>query len=229
MVLRLRAGVDDTDGDKALAELCEIYWYPLYAFARRCGHAAHDAEDLTQGFFARLVERDLFAKADPGRGRLRSFLLGAFKHYMSEEWRQTNRQKRGGGQETIPIHLLTAEKIERDLASLNSGTDPDSMFDRIWFDVLLEQALNGLEEEYRQRGKRDVFARLKVFLAWNRKDARLAEAARELKMSPGAVRVTILRMRQRFRELIEREIAETVGTAAEAAHEIEHLRRVLGA
>ncbi|MBI4661359.1 MAG: sigma-70 family RNA polymerase sigma factor [Verrucomicrobia bacterium] len=228
-VLRLREGRADASGEKALAELCEMYWYPLYAFARRCGQAPHDAEDLTQGFFARLLERDLFAKADPSRGRLRSFLLGAFRHFMSEEWRQAGRQKRGGGRVVIPLHQLRSEEMERETGVNYPSADPDVLFDRVWFDVLLEHALDELEAEYRRRGRWQVFRRLQEFLAWNRKDGRLAEAASELEMSPGAVRVTVLRMRARFRELIERQIAETVGNNEEAAAELEHLRRVLGA
>lgn len=206
-----------------------MYWYPLYAFARRCGRAPEDAEDLTQGFFARLLERDLFAKADPARGRLRSFLLGTFKNFMSEEWRQAHRQKRGSGRVLIPIHEVREEEIEQGNGASYPAADPEVLFDRIWFDVLLKHALDELEKEYDQRGRLAVFQRLKEFLAWNRKDARLAEVARDLGLSPGAVRVTILRMRGRFRELIKRQITETVGTAAEAVAEMEHLRRVLGA
>lgn len=227
VILKLREGAADAASEKALAELCTMYWYPLYAFARRCGQAPHDAEDLTQGFFARLLERDLFAKADPARGRLRSFLLGAFKHFMSEEWRQANRQKRGGGRLAIPIHQLQAEELEA-VAACYSDSDADSMFDRLWFDALLEHALNDLEQEYRKRGKGGVFRRLQHFLAWNRKDGQLGEVARELGMSPGAVRVAVLRMRQRFRELVEHQIAETVATPAQAAEELACLRRVLG-
>ena len=227
-VLKLREDKAAPAGEKALAELCEMYWYPLYAFARRCGQAPHDAEDLTQGFFARLLERQLFAQADPTRGRLRSFLLGAFKHFMAEEWRHAGRQKRGGGQTVIPIHLMRSEEVARKISASNPAADPDSFFDRVWFDVLLEHALDELEQEYRQRGRGEVFRRLQEFLAWNRKDGRLAGVARELGMSPGAARVTVLRMRERFRQLIERQIAETVGSAEEAAVELDYLRRVLG-
>jgi RNA polymerase sigma factor (sigma-70 family) len=226
VIVRLRNGVADAEGAKVLAELCEAYWYPLYTFARRAGHSPHDAEDLTQGFFACLLECDLFAKADPSRGRLRSFLLGSFKHFMSSEWRNANREKRGGGRGTLPIHELKAEEINA--ADDTFDSNPELMFDRVWFHVLLDRALNHLEDEYRRRGRAEMFKRLQEFLAWNRRDVPLAEVARELGMSPGAVRVTILRMRTRFRDLIEREIAETVGTAAEAAAELDHLRQVLG-
>ena len=228
LVLRLREGTEE-GGGKALEELCALYWLPIYSYALRSGQAPHDAEDLTQGFFARLLERDLFAKADRARGRLRSFLLGAFKHFMSEEWRQAARQKRGGGRIAIPLHDLHDQELRDDVHGSVPVCEPQSAFDRVWFDVLLEHALNDLEAEYQARGRGTVFARLQEFLAWNHKDARLAEAARELGMSPGAVRVTIVRMRQRFRELIECRIAETVATPAEAAEELEHLRQVLGA
>ena len=227
-VLRARrADRRDDQAERALAELCEIYWLPLNAYARSCGHSPQDAEDLTQGFFRRLIERGLFAKADPARGRLRSFLLGAFKHFMSEQSRQASRQKRGSGQTAIPLHELQGEEVRAN-ARAHSQT-PEELFDRVWFDVMLEQALKELEREYCGRGKSELFLKLQDFLAWNRKDGRLAAAARDLDMSPGAVRVAILRMRQRFRELLERQIAETVGTPAEAAEELSHLRRVLGA
>ena len=223
-VLRLRER--DGSGEKALAELCEIYWRPLFTFARRCGHSAHDAEDLTQGFFARLLKSELLVRADPARGRLRSFLLGAFRNYMSEEWRAATRQKRGGG--FAPLSLQESPDLPSSSSAV-SEADPESLFDRIWFDALLEHALNELEQEFRQRGKGEMFRRLQEFLAWNRKDGRLGEAAKELGMSPGAARVAVLRMRERFRQLIERQIAETVGSREDAAEELRRLRRVLGA
>ncbi|HVY68904.1 MAG TPA: sigma factor [Verrucomicrobiae bacterium] len=228
-VLRVRDGVVDPLGEKALAELCEMYWSPLFAFARRCGHGAEDAEDLTQGFFTRLLARDLFAKADPSRGRLRSFLLGAFKNYMSEEHRQAGRQKRGGNQVIVSIDELGWEVAADEGGEHDPAVDAESLFDRVWFDTLLEHALAALEQEYARRGKGELFRRLQDFLAWNRKDGKLEEAARDLEMSPGALRVAILRMRHRFRELIERQIMETVQSPAEAAEEMQHLRRVLGA
>jgi DNA-directed RNA polymerase specialized sigma24 family protein len=228
LVLRLREGTAAAAGEKVLADLCEMYWYPLYAFARRSGHSAQDAEDLTQGFFARLLERDLFVKADPARGKLRSFLLGAFKHFMSEEWRHATREKRGGGQWAIPIHELRPSEVDRSAALGCDHSDPDLLFDRVWFETLLKQALDELKQEYSRRGRGEIFARLQEFLAWNRKDGRVAEAARELNMSPGALRVAVLRMRARYRELIEREVAQTVGNSADAASELDHLRRVLG-
>lgn len=229
VVLQLRENPGNPEGTRALEELCKMYWYPLYAYARRCGQAAEDAEDLVQGFFGRLVERDLFARADSGRGRLRSFLLGAFKNYMSEEWRQASRQKRGGGQVLIPIHSLPLEDLRECTGSENSTLNAESLFDRVWFDLLLENALKDLEAEYAARGKGDLFRKLQDFLAWNRKEGKLAEVAATLQMSPGAVRVTILRMRQRFRELIERQISQTVRSPEEASEELAQLRRVLGA
>jgi RNA polymerase sigma-70 factor (ECF subfamily) len=228
-VLRVRAGEATGESAKALAELCEMYWPPLYAYARRCGQSAEDAEDLVQGFFGRLLERELFAKADPERGRLRSFLLGAFKNFMSEEWRQATRQKRGGGQSFIPIHDLHGAALESQIERNDPSLNPESLFDRVWFDLLLEHALQDLEAEYVQRGKAELFKKLQDFLAWNRREGKLAETAAELRMSTGAVRVAILRMRQRFRELIERQVFETVQSPAEAVEELAQLRRVLGA
>jgi RNA polymerase sigma-70 factor (ECF subfamily) len=226
-VLQVRQGSHDSEGQKALAELCQIYWHPLYAYARRCGQSSEDAEDLTQGFFARLLERNLFSKADPSRGRLRSFLLGAFKNYMSEEWRRGVRQKRGGGQTPLPLHELRNEQLDCAAPGSPLAKEPDALFDRIWFEALLERAMKRLEEEYRKRGKIEVFLNLQEFLAWNQKDTRLAKVGEEINMSPGAVRVALLRMRQRFRQLIEEEVAVTVGRPEEASEELAYLLRSL--
>jgi RNA polymerase sigma-70 factor (ECF subfamily) len=226
-VLRVRAdGVGGGAVERALADLCAAYWYPLYAYARRCGRSPEDAEDLTQGFFGRLIERELFTKADPARGRLRSFLLGSFKRFMSEERQQANRQKRGGGQVFVPIDQVQAEQLYR-----GAGADelsPDVLFERAWFNALLEGALDELEREQRQRGKEQLFHRLQGFLAWDRGEQRINDLAREIGMSAGALRVTIFRLRQRFREILERQITDTVETPAEAAQELRQLLRAVG-
>lgn len=224
VVLRARADIaEGTGAERALADLCAAYWYPLYAYARRCGQSPHDAEDLTQGFFGRLLERDLFAKADPARGRLRSFLLGSFKLFMSEAWHQASRQKRGGGQASVPIDQVQAEEIYRGAGA--EQLSPEALFERAWLNSLLEAALAQLEREQRQRGKEALFQRVQDFLAWDRGEQRINELARELGQSPGALRVTIFRLRQRFREILEQQVADTVTTPAEAAKELQELLR----
>lgn len=225
-VIRIRAGVAGGEASaKALAELCEIYWFPLYAFARRCGHSPHDAEDLTQGFFGRLLERELLAKADPTRGRLRSFLLGVFKRFISEVERHTHAQRRGGGHTFVSFDVMEAE--ERYGHELVDASTPESLFERSWFNRLLQYTLDRLELEYQQRGKGDLFRRLQDCLAWNSAERRIPELAGQLAMSPGAVRVAIFRMRQRFSQLLEIHVADTTGSEAEAQEELEHFRRIM--
>jgi DNA-directed RNA polymerase specialized sigma24 family protein len=211
---------------KTLEELCEVYWPPLYGFARSQGWSVEDAEDLTQGFFAHLLETELFSRADRGRGSLRSFLLGAFKHYISEQRRNATRLKRGGGQISIPLDADALNCIERELAD-----DPQSgeaEFDRRWYSSLLECAMADLEQEYFQRGQGERFEGLVPFLAWNRKDSDLAQAACGLGMSHGALRVAIVRMRHRLREWIEHHVNQTVDQAEQAAAEIANMRIALG-
>ena len=225
-VARIRAREADREaGAKALAELCEVYWFPLYAFARRCGHSPEDAEDLTQGFFGRLLEQELLAKADPARGRLRSFLLGVFKRFISEMERGTRAQRRGGGTRFVSFDVLEAE--ERYANEMVEAETPESLYVRSWFNRILQGTLDRLALEYQQRGKGDLFRRLQDCLAWNSADKQVPELAAELAMSPGAVRVAIFRMRQRFSDLLEEQIADTTASEAETQEELEYLRRVL--
>ena len=224
-VLRVRKK-EGEEGAKALADLCGLYWFPLYAFARRCGHSPEDAEDLTQGFFGRLLERDLLAKADPARGRLRSFLLGVFKNFISEVRREAAAQRRGGGKTFIAIDLAEAE--EWYCKELVDEATPELLFERSWFHRVLENTLGRLEAEYRERGKAELFVRLQDSLAWNSAETRTPEIAEKLHMSAGAVRVAIFRMRQRFAELLEEQIADTTASKAETSEELDHLRRVIG-
>ncbi|MBI2927869.1 MAG: sigma-70 family RNA polymerase sigma factor [Verrucomicrobia bacterium] len=226
VVLRARSA-HEPEAARALEELCRAYWYPLYAFARRCGHGAEDAEDLTQGFFARLVSRELFAKADPVKGRLRSFLLGALKHFMSEHARRERCEKRGGGQAVMSFDQALAEAWFQ--AEPKDEATPDLAFDRNWANAVLQQALLGLERESAQRGRAELFRRLREFLASDSEPGRLSAVAGELGMSPGAVRVAIHRLRLGFRRKLEEQIAHTVASPAELQEEMQHLRRILGA
>lgn len=226
VVLRARSPKEAENARAALADLCQMYWAPLYAYARRQGYSTHDAEDVTQGFFAHLLARDSLANADPAKGRLRSYLLGAFQHYLTQEWRARHREKRGGGRPLIVIDTLHAE--ENLAANLSHQDSPAEIFQRQWFEAVLEKALADLRQEYSARGRAALFARLQEHLAWNSAEARLNALASELKMTSGALRVAIFRMRQRYRELVEEHLAQTVQSAADLEEEIRELRRVLG-
>ena len=216
---------EDKKARAALDDLCAQYWFPLYAFARRSGHDAAAAEDLTQGFFLLLLSHELLAKADPQRGRLRSFLLGSFKNFMSTETRREHREKRGGAQRAFSLDQARAEEwfgVEP-----TDGGAPEARFDRDWANATVAQALAAVETESEQRGKGALFARLREFLAWDRAEPQVAKAARDLGLSVGAVRVAVHRLRLAFRRHLEAQVAQTVATPAEVAEELRHLVRIL--
>jgi len=220
--LVLRAGKSDTAPTRAaLASLCQMYWFPLYAHARRRGHTPHDAEDLTQEFFARLLERDLLAAADPNRGRFRSFLLAAMNHFLNHEWEKGRTQKRGGGQPLLSLDAHAAE--ERFDAEPADRATPDQAFDRQWALALLDTVLTRLEAEYESAGKANLFAALRPTLAGSRETQPYAELCARLNLSEGAVKVAVHRLRKRYRDLIREEVAHTVATPEEVEAELRHL------
>jgi RNA polymerase sigma factor (sigma-70 family) len=210
----------------ALATLCENYWYPLYAYVRRRGHQADQAQDFTQAFFARLLEKNDLAAADPGRGRFRSFLLTSLKHFLANEWDRNRAQKRGGGGSVLSIDFGTAE--ERYRAEPAHDLTPEKIFDRRWALVLLENVLARLHDEAAQAGKADGFDRLKGFLTGEQPAATYGQLAAELNMSEGALKVAVHRLRRRYRELLRAEIEETVADAEEIDQEIRDLFSALG-
>jgi RNA polymerase sigma-70 factor (ECF subfamily) len=220
VVLSAREG-DASRAKAALAELCEAYWLPLYAFARRTGKSAEDAEDLTQGFFVRLIEKDLFAKADAERGKLRSFLLGAFKNYLSDQRDKSRALKRGGGQEVFSIDAAEAE--ERFAQEPLDDESPDRSFERKWALVLLERVMQTLRKSYEDQGKGEVFAELHQYLAPESGGPAYRKSAEHLGLTENAVRVAVFRMRQRYARELRQQIAETVQSEDEVAGEIDFL------
>jgi RNA polymerase sigma-70 factor (ECF subfamily) len=222
----LLAGRNDTDrAREALAKLCKTYWYPLYAFARRQGNAPPDAQDLTQAFFARLLERRDLAAADPQRGRFRAFILTAMKHFLASEWQRARTQKRGGGGEVISLDWAAAEQ-RFDLEPA-AGLPPDRAFDRQWAVALLDAVMERLQAEYRGEGEVAKFVLLKSALTGNRTEQPYAELAACLDSTEGAVKVMVHRLRKRYRALLQSEIAETVATPAEAEEEMRYLIQCL--
>jgi RNA polymerase sigma factor (sigma-70 family) len=205
-------------GRAALAELCENYWYPLYAFVRRSGHARHDAEDLTQAFFARLLEKNTISGVGPEKGRFRSFLLAAIKHFLANEWDRSQAQKRGGGKVILSLDGAAGES--RHPLEPATGLAPDLIFERQWALALLDRVLDRLAEEAAE--KPGHFAALKGFLT-DAGPGATSEAARALGLSEGAVRVAVHRLRQRYRQLLRAEIAQTVADPAEVDAEIRRL------
>jgi RNA polymerase sigma factor (sigma-70 family) len=225
MVLRAGRG-NSTHAQQALARLCKIYWYPLYAYVRRRGHAAHDAQDLTQAFFARLLEQQSLGKADPTRGRFRSFMLASLSHFLADEWEKGRAQKRGGTHEIVSLDFAAAER-RLDLEPVDQRGGPDRAFDRQWAMALLDTVLQRLQEEYVRAGKTALFEALRSTLTGTSETQPYVALAVQLGLSEGAVKVGVHRLRHRYRDLVQAEIDETVDSAEEAEQERLELFRAL--
>jgi len=215
---------DTTLAQVALAKLCRIYWHPLYAYVRRRGYSPHDAEDLTQEFFARLLKRNDVATVGPDRGKFRSYLLGAMNHFLSDEWDKARAQKRGGGK---VIHLDTAVAESVYAQDHADALTPERIFDRRWAVTVLEEVHHRLQQEHRREGKAAQFEALRFSLMGERSAVPYAELAGKLGMSEGAVKVAVHRLRQRYRTLLREFIAETVATPDEVEDELRYLMRAL--
>jgi len=205
----------------ALENLCRTYWHPIYVFVRRQGHSPHDAQDLTQEFFARLLAKNYLGAVDPSRGRFRSFLLASLKHFLANEWDKAGAQKRGGHPVLIPINARAAETSYG--LEPADDTTAEKIFERRWALTLLDQVLARLRAEYTQDGKAKLFEQLKATLAGERRTIPYAEMGERLDMSEGAVKVAVHRLRQRYRELLREEIADTVSGPEEVEEEIRAL------
>lgn len=209
------------ESNDALETLCHDYWRPLYAFLRRRGYDHHQAKDLTQALFVTLLERHDFALVDRQKGKFRTFLLVSLKHFLSNQAEVARAQKRGGGIPHVPLDSLLSEA---DAALEPAGRlTPDQEYDRQWALSLLERVLRCLEEECRAAGKGRLFARLQPFLLGDKAGITYADLAHEWALSESAVKVTIHRLRQRYRELLQEEIARTVASPAEIDQELREL------
>lgn len=206
---------------EAMAELCSVYWYPLYAYVRRRGHDTHEAEDLTQEFFLRVLAKNYLAGVDREKGKFRAFLLASFKHFLANEWDRSQAQKRGGGQTVVSINLDDAENRYR-LEPWHDLT-PERLFERRWALTVLDQVLARLQAEHSAESKQSLFEKLKPFLTGGREAGGYAEAGAELGMTEGAVKTAVHRLRRRYRELLRDEIAQTVAGPEEIDEEIRYL------
>jgi RNA polymerase sigma-70 factor (ECF subfamily) len=213
------------EAQEALAVLCRVYWYPLYAYARRRLVNVEDAQDATQAFFARLLEKDYLQAADPERGKFRSFLLTAFKRFLAKERERDHALKRGGGRHIVPLDFQTGERRYH-LEPADHAT-PETIFERRWALTLLEQALARLRHEFATAGKEKVFDGLKATLTGDGVAEPYAEIAGRLEMSEPAVKVAVHRLRRRYQELLREEIAQTVATAEEIDEELRNLFRAV--
>jgi RNA polymerase sigma factor (sigma-70 family) len=212
---------DSPQSTAALETLCRSYWYPLYAFVRRQGHNPHDAQDLTQGFFARLLEKEYLKAAAEQRGKFRTFLLVAFKRFLANEWDRQHAQKRGG---FVPLVSIDQELGEaRFEAEPADALQPDVLFDRQWASTLLEQTMKRLQEEYVSTGRAKLFDALRGLLARDESVTPYAEVAARLNLTEPAVKMAVHRLRTRYREILKTEIAETVSSPEEIEEEIRQL------
>ena len=226
LVLRARRGSPESHA--ALSELCEAYYPPVQAFIRRVEPDSETARDLTQAFFAELLAQQSVGAVEPGRGRFRSYLLGAVKHFLAESRRKAAAAKRGGGQRPVSLEARTSTDTTSEWQIPDpAGTAPNSLFDRQWATALVDRAVAGLASESQAAGRGEQFDALKPWLLGNLADRSQAEAAHELGMSEGAFKVAIHRLRKRFRELVKTEIAQTVDDASQVAEELRYLVEVL--
>jgi RNA polymerase sigma-70 factor (ECF subfamily) len=206
---------------QALADLCQTYWYPLYAYARCRLPSAHDAQDQTQAFFAVLLEKDYLQAADPRRGKFRSFLLTAFKHFLSRQRERAHAQKRGGGRPSVALDFPTGER--RYLLEPADHVTPEAVYERRWALAILEQSLARLRQEFANAGKEKLFESLKGALEGEGPPDSYARIGEKLGLSEQAVKVAAYRLRRRYQELLRDEIAQTVGSPAEVDDELRDL------
>ena len=222
----LAAGQQDSPQTQAALEaLCRTYWYPLYAYLRRHGYTPEDAQDLTQEFFTRLLRKNYPAQADRAKGKFRSFLLLALKHFLSDERERATAGKRGGGLALLSLDAQAPEERYR-LEPADEAT-PETLFERRWAQTILDQAVARLRDEYATTGKGDTYAVLQAFEPGEQKTLSYTEAAARLDVSESALKSMIHRLRQRHRELVREEIAQTVTTASEIEEELRHLIAVI--
>jgi len=208
----------------ALEELCRTYWYPLYAFVRSRGYSAEDAQDLTQAFFAIFIEKEGFASADRERGRFRSYLLGAMKHFLANEWHKAQTQKRGGKVQFIELDALNPEA--RYAEASKQSDNPELLFDREWALQVVAVALQELREEMVKTGKSKQFDLLKGSLT-GQEDLPREQTAAQMGMSSSSIKVAVHRLRQRYRNLLRAAVAETVCNEADLEDEMRYLVTVL--
>lgn len=215
----------DTDASAAFATLCQTYWYPLYGYLRRQGNSREEAEDMTQGFFAKLLEKHYLRDFRPSRGRFRSFLLAALRHFVANERDYAQAQLRGGGQRFLSLDFVDAER--RLQAEPRDAQNPESVFERDWALALLDRVVRRLRQEWEQAGRPDHFAFMKVFLTGEPIGYSYREAAEKVGTTEGAFKVAVHRLRRRYRDVLREEIAATVDDSNDVEPEIQFLFGVL--
>ena len=223
----MQAGAEPSrQASSALDQLCRTYWFPIYVYVRREGHSPHDAEDLTQEFFARLLRLNSLREVGREKGRFRTFLLASLHHFLSDHWDKTSAAKRGGGERVLSLDDADAE--QRYAADLTVNLAPEKLFDRRWALTVLNNAFTRLQGEFVAAGKSAQFGALKSFLSSEALPGAYESPARQLAMTPHAVGMAVLRLRQRYADLVRGEVAETVAGPAEVEAELNYLFEVAG-
>ncbi|MEM7383767.1 MAG: hypothetical protein AAF514_02385 [Verrucomicrobiota bacterium] len=219
------AGSGQTEAaERALSELCQTYWYPLYCFLRRSGLNPHDAEDRTQSFFQKLITENLLQGANKDRGRLRSFLLTSVKNFIRDEWRKETAIKRGGHLKAVSFEQSEAEN--RYLLEPVDTDSPENLYDQAWAYTILERALNHLRERYAEKGNAQRFSSLEPYLSAKDSKGSYRETARKMGMTEGAVRLAVFQLRKRYRIQLRREIASTVKNHEDIDRELDYLKKI---
>jgi RNA polymerase sigma factor (sigma-70 family) len=211
----------------ALAELCQTYWSPLYSFVRGRGYSVHDAQDLTQSFFAFLIEHKIYKRVDPQKGRFRAFLLASIKNFLANASDRERTLKRGG-QNLLPLREERIENAESLFQTYRGTTNDDQLFDRSWAESLVAAGLEQLSAEYKRESKEKLFNELRVFLTSGAQPLpSYAELAVQLGIGESTLRSHVTRLRARYREVLRAEVRQTVDTESEVEEELHELLRVL--
>lgn len=216
---------NEEESRRALSELCELYWYPLYAFVRRKGHTPADAEDVTQGFFCELISKDRVQLFAENKGKLRAYLLSSVKNYLSDLRKHNSAAKRGGGEKPLSLDFEMEMAEERYAAEPAEFDTPEKLFEMRWSMTVLERVFTQISEEYKRVNKLEVFDALKGFLAGD-SEVSFREIGEKIGISEGSARVTLFRMRKQYRKFLEAEIAETLAEGESIEDEIKYLTNV---
>lgn len=224
-VVKAVQGADQSSAREALANLCKYYWYPIYAYLRRSGHPPQDAEDRTQDFFCRVLQRKVFQSVDQRKGRLRSYLLGVLKRSLSDDQRKHRARKRGGGEPLVSLDAADPE--ERYQLEPSDLQSPDLLFDQTWARSILVHASDALREQFAHGNNEEAFTHLSEFLPLGENARSYREVAGRMGVDERVVRLQVHRMRKRYRKIVEDEISRTVETSGEVAEELDYLMAVL--
>jgi len=226
VVLAAGDHASNSNAREALEQLCQTYWYPLYAFARRKGCSPHLSEDLVQGFFAQLLRLDSLKRVSRERGKFRSFLLASFNHFLADEYARSKAQKRGGDVDILSLDAVAAE--DRYALEPKDHRTPAELYDRQWAMTLLDETLRDLQEKYRSESKSEFFETCKVMLSGAKISASYAEIGVQCQMTEAAVKMAVSRMRQRYRKLLIQKVGATVESPSMVGGELAYLLQAVG-